>query len=109
MKLRSSMFFVSFIATQLLAFGSDWPQYRGPSHDGISTETMAKWPSSGLHNLWKVPTPGGFSSFAVARGRAFTLINRLEEYVGREACIALDADTGKELWATTLAIAKYDA
>src|SRR5207253_962503 len=58
--------------------------------------------------LWKVPTPNGFSSFVVGGGRAFTLVGRNVEGANREVCLALDADSGKELWAVPIAMAKYD-
>ena len=87
---------------------SDWPQYRGPNHNGISTETMPTWPKGGLRPLWKAPTPNGFSSFVVADGRAFTLISKDVEGAPREVLLALDSDTGKELWSVPVGIAKYD-
>jgi outer membrane protein assembly factor BamB len=44
----------------------------------------------------------------VANDRAFTLVLREVQGVPNEVCIALDAQTGKELWATPLGFAKYD-
>lgn len=89
---------------------ADWPIYRGVGHDGVSRETLAvtRWGDTGPTQVWKTPTPGGFSSFVVADGRAYTLVGRPVEGVGREVLLALDAASGKELWAATLAIAKYD-
>ena len=52
---------------------------------------------------WKVPTTLGFSSFAVADGKAVTLIGRDKQ----EYCVALDANSGQELWATKLGSAEY--
>ncbi len=89
--------------------GADWPEYRGPSHDGRSPERIARsWPSTGPRQLWKIPSPGGFSSFVIADGRCFTLVLRDIEGASREMLSALDADTGRELWAATLGVAKYD-
>jgi outer membrane protein assembly factor BamB len=49
----------------------------------------------------------GFSSFAVSQGRAFTLISR--DLGGRkEVCVAADAATGFELWATPIDNAPWD-
>ena len=89
-------------------FAADWGQYRGPSHNGISTEKIAKWPEAGPKLLWKAPMNAGFSSISVAEGIASTLVLREKEGVQREHVIALDANTGKELWATALAVGKYD-
>lgn len=89
---------------------ADWPNYRGPSHDGISREKLpaTAWGLTGPRAVWKAPAPGGFSSFAVAEGRAFTQVSRSVEGVQREVLVALDAASGKELWAATLGVAKYD-
>ncbi|MBX3745357.1 MAG: PQQ-binding-like beta-propeller repeat protein [Verrucomicrobiae bacterium] len=88
---------------------ADWPNYRGPNHDGISTEKLVatSWPASGPRTLWRVPTPDGFSSFTVANGRAFTLVNREIDGVTRETVVALDAATGQELWAFPMAVPAY--
>ena len=65
---------------------ADWPQYRGPNQDGISTEQCNVWPAAGPKLLWKVPNLSGWSSFAVSGGKAFTLVGR---DVDKELCIAL--------------------
>src|SRR5881396_3188800 len=91
------------------ARGEEWPQYRGPNHDGKSTEKiLERWPAGGPRVIWKAPTTDGFSSLAVGGGKAFTLVAREVDGVKRQVCIALDADTGKELWAAPLSVAKYD-
>lgn len=90
------------------ASAADWPQYRGPDHNGISKENISKWPESGPKPLWKVPMNTGFSSISVAEGIAATLVAREKSGVPLEFCVALDANTGKELWAAPLkAVAKY--
>ena len=87
----------------------DWPQYRGANHDGVSKEKiLMQWPADGLRQLWRIPLNTGFSSFAVAQNKAFTLVQRSIQGADQEVCIALDADTGKELWAIPLGQAKYD-
>src|ERR1043165_5259196 len=93
------------ISISMLALGvvvsraADWPQYRGPNHDGVSPEHIAKWPAAGPQVLWKAPTTDGFSSFSVSGGKAFTIVARQVEGAPREVCVAFDANTGKELWA----------
>lgn len=80
--------------------GADWPQYRGPNHDGTSAERILKqWPAQGPRQLWKKPLPDGFSSFAVSQGRVFTGVKRVVDGTPMEVFVALDADTGTELWA----------
>ncbi|MFZ2643937.1 MAG: PQQ-binding-like beta-propeller repeat protein, partial [Verrucomicrobiia bacterium] len=85
------------------ASAGDWPQYRGANHDGICTEKiLATWAAPRV--IWKAPTPGGFSCFAVGGGKACTLVLG----GGEEVCVAFDAATGKQLWAQPLGSAKYD-
>jgi outer membrane protein assembly factor BamB len=75
----------------------DWPQWRGPRRDGVSKETglLKDWPANGPRLAWRISGTGdGYSSFAVAGGRLFTLGARQNtEYV-----FAFDAATGKKLW-----------
>ena len=89
---------------------ADWTHYRGPAGDGLSPEKwpLGSWPTNGLHRLWRTPVETGFSSFTIADGKAFTVVARSIEGENREACLALDAATGKELWATPFGIARYD-
>ena len=106
-KLSASLFLG--VSLTVLSPAADWPQYRGPNHDGGSPEkVLQSWPANGPRTVWKVPTPGGFSVFSVAGGRAFTLVAREIEGTRREVLLALDANTGKELWAAPLGEAKYD-
>src|SRR6266536_6272693 len=89
--------------------GAEWPQYRGPSGSGSTPDKIQKtWPESGPRQLWKTPLSAGFSTFAVTGGKAYTLVLRSFEGVPNEACLALEAETGRELWAAPLGFAKYD-
>lgn len=78
------------------AFADDWPQWRGPQRNGISAETgwLDAWPEAGPPVAWRAEVGTGFSSFAVAGGRVFTLGNA--EHVDTLFC--LDAAKGTELW-----------
>ena len=96
------------ILTISSAFAEDWTQYRGPNHNGISTEKIATFPKGGLKQLWKAPMTAGFSSITEADGIAATLVTRNHEGAPHEFLIVLNADTGKELWAKPLTVAKYD-
>lgn len=97
-------------AVNLSVSGADWPQYRGSNHDGIVSEPMAKtWPANGPKQVWLTPLTDGFSSFTIAQGRAVTLVKRTLDGADQEVCVALDAQTGKELWATPIDKAKYDS
>jgi hypothetical protein len=77
----------------------DWPQWRGPNRDGRSPERglLKDWPSGGPRLMWRATGAGaGYSSFAVAGGRLFTLGARGD----REYVIAYDVSSGKQVWAT---------
>jgi outer membrane protein assembly factor BamB len=78
------------------ATDGDWPGFRGPFRNGISTESgwRKEWPAEGLKRLWSAEVGLGYSAVAVAGGRAYTLGNR----DGRETVYAFDAATGRELW-----------
>jgi outer membrane protein assembly factor BamB len=81
------------------AVTTDWPQWRGPKRDGISTETglLDQWPADGPPIVWQARGLGdGYASVSVAGGKVFTMGKRS----GREFLIALDAANGRELWAT---------
>jgi outer membrane protein assembly factor BamB len=75
----------------------DWPGFRGPHRDGRcdSFRIATNWPVGGLRPLWKQPIGGGYASFAIAGGRAFTIEQRRRQ----EAVTAYDVETGRELWA----------
>lgn len=89
-------------------FAGDWPGLRGQNQDGVSSERIqVQLPPDGPKLLWRVPTTGGFSSFAIAEGKAFTLVTRTNDGRPSEICLALDAASGKELWATPVGAAKY--
>jgi outer membrane protein assembly factor BamB len=75
----------------------DWPQWRGPRRDGVSAERglLKDWPAGGPPLAWHTNGAGeGYSSFAVAGGRLFTLGAR----DGREYVLAFDVASGKRLW-----------
>jgi outer membrane protein assembly factor BamB len=87
---------------------ADWPQYRGPNHDGTYPAGIrSDWIESPPAEVWRTPLDPGLSSLAVAGGRVFTQVRRPAGGQQQEFCVALDARTGAELWATALDIAVY--
>src|SRR5690348_15423973 len=91
--IASSAAFVALCETS--AFAADWPQYRGPRHDGTSDERdiAARWPKAQPKVLWKKPVGKAFGSFAVAGGKAYLFMER----DGKEVLVAFNPDTGDEL------------
>ncbi len=99
---------VSLLFSTVVGIAADWPKYRGPNQDGISTENVDIQWSGSPKLVWRTPTNTGFSSFAVSDGKAFTQVVREIDGNPREGCLALDAATGKELWFANLAKGEYD-
>jgi outer membrane protein assembly factor BamB len=58
------------------------------------TEILIDWPDSGLPLLWKQPIGGGYASFVIAHGLAFTIEQRRDE----ETVVAYELETGAEIW-----------
>lgn len=109
-QLSLMMSLAGLAAGVLLLQGAEWPQYRGPNHDGVSPERiLTRWPAGGPPVIWKTPLNDGFSSFAVSQGKALTLVEKEIQGVPTEVCVALEADTGKEIWSTPVGIAKYES
>jgi len=73
-----------------------WTQFRGPGRDGRYEEQGVKldWPAAGPPLLWRQPVGGGFASFSVADGIAYTI----EQRRGREVVAAYHVDSGREVW-----------
>jgi len=106
MRFAAAILSVPFILQSAASRADDWPQYRGPNQDGISTEKAnVKWGAAGPKVIWKVPVDKGFSSFAVSGGKVLTQVIRGGE-TPREVCLALDAATGKELWFADIGVGK---
>jgi len=87
---------------------AEWPQYRGLKQDGLSAETVnLNWSASAPKAVWRIPTKNGFSSFSIAGGKVYTQMNREKDGQPRELCVAIDAATGKELWAADIDLGEY--
>jgi outer membrane protein assembly factor BamB len=82
-----------FLASHLAA--ADWPQWRGPDRNGISSEKVsAAWPAGGSRVLWRASVGTGFSSISVSRGRVYTMGNTNNE----DTVWCFDAKTGEHVW-----------
>ena len=91
------------VTAALLAANSpaaDWPQWRGPNRNGVSSESVsASWSADGPKVLWRASVGTGFSSIAISLGRAYTMGNTNNE----DTIWCFDAGTGKNLWQHTYA------
>ena len=77
----------------------DWPGWRGPNRDDVSTETglLKNWPDGGPKLLWTYKDAGiGYSGFAVVGKRLYSMgADDKKEYL-----FALDVDKGEKVWST---------
>ncbi len=74
----------------------DWPNWMGPNHDGVSTETgwSDHWPNDGLAVCWTQQIGIGFSSVSIVDGKLYTMGHA----AGKETVFCLDLETGEPGW-----------
>lgn len=91
----------SFHSASRSASAADWPQFLGPSRNGISSEAdlIDEWPTGGTKEIWRVDGGGGMSGVVVRGGTACTMI----QTDGRQRVIALNSATGALKWSTPVA------
>jgi outer membrane protein assembly factor BamB len=84
------------ILASATAFAADWPQFLGPSRNGIyvGAPLNEKWPSTGPRALWRKQIGQGLSGPVVA-GKRLILFHRVDD---REVVEAFDALTGAPQW-----------
>lgn len=79
----------------------EWPQWRGPNRDAVSTDKglLQKWDNSGPPLAWQAKgLGGGLASVVLSDGKLYTMGRRQ----GNELLLALDAGDGKELWSARI-------
>ena len=82
----------------------DWPNWRGPQQNRVSTEKglVEKWNpegGEGSNVLWKKEELGGRSTPIVLRGKLYTIVHDKPETANEgEKVVCADAATGKILW-----------
>ncbi|MBI3697793.1 MAG: hypothetical protein HY238_23545 [Acidobacteria bacterium] len=74
-------------------FAQDWPQFLGPTRDGVYPAALL-WPTSGHPALWKKDVGQGFAAPVVSNGHLI-LFHRI---ANKETVDCLDASTGRRLW-----------
>ena len=115
--MRAYNFITIFILVLLMAgsaVADDWPNWRGPQYNGISSEPnwIGDWQACEPIILWEQQVGTGFSSIVVADGRLYTMGNsermieipsggrtgvskKLEEV---DEVFCMDPNTGEILW-----------
>lgn len=90
---------LALLSSGVILSAEDWPEFRGPTGQGHSTERQVPLNWSESHNvLWKTPVPGtGWSSPVVAAGRVWVTTAVQEREGGSLRALAYDAATGREV------------
>lgn len=101
---RFVFLFLLTVAGFVLA--DDWPNWRGPRHDGVSLEK--DWIPDFSKVAWRAKVGVGFSSMAVKDGRVFTLGCTGKRRGNEETFYAMNAATGKVLFKNTYPAALVD-
>jgi outer membrane protein assembly factor BamB len=95
--IRSSIFLL-LLASVMRA--EDWPEFRGPTGQGLVREGSIPTTWSSARAVWKQPIPGkGWASPAIVAGRIYltTAVTEAENDLSLRA-LCLEAKSGKTLW-----------
>jgi hypothetical protein len=108
-----SLFMKSLVSVSLSIFilalccAADWPQWRGPNRDGVSSQTGLNQPWSGKSPklLWTSTEAGiGYGGPAIVGKTVFIMGS--EQDATEEFVLAIDISTGKRKWKTPTKIAQ---
>ena len=103
---RSLRIALVLVLASVAVAAQDWPQILGPGRNGIYTgpPIVASFPRTGPPLLWKRDVGAGFAGPAVVAGK-LVLFHRVNN---RETVEAMEAATGKTIWAFDYATAYRD-
>jgi len=95
------------ITASASAQSRDWPQWQGPTRNGMTNETglLKSWPEGGPRRLWLFDNCGaGYAGPAIVDGRLFILGAR------DDVCylLAIDVASGREQWNVALGPALHN-
>src|SRR5665213_2673855 len=93
---------IALLTSHLFAAG-EWPQFRGPTGQGISTATNVPVEWNALKNVaWKIDVPGsGWSSPVLSDDKIYLTTAMLPaDAPPALGVFCYDAKTGKKLWGT---------
>jgi outer membrane protein assembly factor BamB len=95
-----------FLLLALAAAATDWPQFLGPTRNGVypGTDVAATWPPSGPPVQWRKDVGAGFAAPVVAAGKVI-LFHRVG---GKEVVDCMDASSGAKVWSTDYATTYRD-
>ena len=95
------LIFIALLAWSINLTAADWPQWRGPGRNGISSETglLRSWSEEGPELLWTTSVGVGASSMAVHDNYVYTMGNINDE----DVVICLNRKTGDKVWSFSYA------
>jgi outer membrane protein assembly factor BamB len=67
--IRPTLFITLCAGLVSSASAADWPNYRGPTYDGKTPESIVVWPPT---ELWRANVGQGYSGVTVSNGKVFT-------------------------------------
>ncbi len=87
---------LTLIALCQPASAEDWPWFRGPNYDGLSSEKgfQPHWTDNTPPNLWERTIGPAFSGISIVDGKCYTCGTEN----GQQVMFCLNADTGEILW-----------
>lgn len=99
-KMKKNKMLISLIVlffSILNIYAQDWPQYLGPTRNGVSTQKniLRSWPQKGPEVLWTAEVGIGFGGPVIKEGKVY-LLDRDDKVGDKMRCF--DFSTGKELW-----------
>ncbi len=91
-----------FLFLSNILHAEDWPQWRGPHQDGVSTERgwSHEWESAGPKRLWEFSVGSGNGAIAVVGDRLYT-IGASGETEETDTVFCLNTDSGEVIWRHT--------
>lgn len=106
MKYPLSLLMLSLLALAPMTIGNsapdlEWPQWRGPQRNGLSSETglLKQWPANGPAVAWTISNLGeGYGSLAIKGGRIYVQGTS----AAASSVFCLNAADGKVIWSTSL-------
>src|SRR3954464_698964 len=93
--MRGTVLLFVFAAAALADDRPTWPQWRGPTRDGVTTGDPFPDRLASLKQVWRVELGPSYSGPIVLADRVIVTESPDDK---TEAVRALDRDTGKELW-----------
>jgi len=96
---------VACVVSSSVVRSEDWPSWRGPNRDDISTETglLKAWPEGGPEKLWTSKDAGlGYSGCSIVSGVLYTMGADGTAEESNEFLIAMNAESGEVIWKTNV-------